>query len=70
MSDITAASCGNNCKSDNGFSPMMLILLLFLCGGDNGLLGGCGGSNSCGCNNGLDGILPILLLLLLCGGSF
>lgn len=70
MSDITATSFGNNCKSDNGFSPMMLILLLFLCGGDGGLFGGCGGNNSCGSNNGLDGILPILLLLLLCGGSF
>ena len=70
MSDITATSCGNNCKSDNGFNPMMLILLLFLCGGDNGLSGGCGGNNSCGCNNGLDGMLPILLLLFLGGGSF
>lgn len=73
MSDLTSTSYGrdNSCdnKCDNGFNPMILILLL-LCGGDNGLLGGCNGNDSCGSSNGLGGILPLILILSMCGGSF
>ncbi len=77
MSDLSSTSYNrdNNCdnKCDNGFSPMLLILLL-LCGGDNGILGGCGGNGNCGlgCGSGggLGGILPLLLILMLSGGSF
>jgi hypothetical protein len=74
MSDLSTASCLNGNRCDNGISPIFLILaLLFLGGNDNGMLGGIlggfGGKNDCGCNNGLDGILPILLLLLVFGGS-
>lgn len=70
MSDLSTTSCCGNNKSDNGMNPMFLILiLLFLCGGDNGILGCGNGSSSCGCSSGLDSMLPILLLLL-CGGSF
>lgn len=71
MSDVTSSSYYKDSKCDNGFNPMMIILLLLLCGGDNGLLGGCKDGGSCGCGNGgLDGIMPILLILLLSGGSF
>jgi len=71
MSDLSSTSCSRDNKNDNGFSPIfMILILLSLGGGDNGLLGGLGGNNGCGCNNGLDGILPIILLLSLCGGSF
>jgi hypothetical protein len=77
MSDISTSSyCGDN-KCDNGISPMLLVLMLLLCGGDNGLcggngglFGGCNSNNDCGCNNGFGGIMPILLILLLGGGSF
>ncbi len=74
MSDISSSSycrdnkCDNKCDN-NGFSPMLLILLLLLCQGDGGIFGGkgdCGG----GCNSGLDGILPLILLLSLGGGCF
>lgn len=72
MSDLTSTSYYGDNKKDNGISPIFLIfILLFLGGGDNCLLGGsCGGKSDCGCNSGLDGILPLLLVLLLCGGSF
>jgi hypothetical protein len=77
MSDLSSTSCCRDNKNDNGISSIfMILILLSLCGGDNGLLGGflgnsgCGGNDGCGCNNGLDGILPIILLLSLCGGSF
>ena len=72
MSDITTTSYCNDKKCDNGFSPMlMIILLLCLCNGGGGLFGGgnCQ-SGSCGLGNGLDGILPIILLLTLGGGCF
>ena len=74
MSDISSTSYDrDNNKCDNGFSPMLLILLL-LCGGDNGFLGGCGGNGNCGLGcgtgGGLSGMLPLLLILLLSGGSF
>jgi len=46
----------------------MILLLLFACGGGN-FLGGCGDNDSCGCGGGMNGILPIILLLSLCGGS-
>ena len=70
MSDLTSASYGKDyCdKKDTGSNSMMMIfLLLFLCGGDSGLLGG--GDKSCGCgNNGIEGILPLILIMSMCGG--
>jgi len=39
-------------------------------GGSSGSLGGGFGNNDCGSDNGLGGILPIILILCLCGGSF
>jgi hypothetical protein len=69
MSDITTTSCCNDNKCDNGLSPILMIfVLLFLCGGDNGIFGCGNGNSSCSCNSGLNGILPILLPLFLCGG--
>jgi hypothetical protein len=72
MSDLSGTSCCRDNRKDNGFSPILLILVLCLCGGDSGgLFGGCGGQNDCGCNGGggLDGILPLILILCLCGGG-
>ncbi len=64
MSDISSSSyCRDNKCDNNGFSPMLLILLL-LCSGDNCLFGGKGDS----CGSGMDGILPLILLLTLGGG--
>ncbi|MDF2943639.1 MAG: hypothetical protein K0S01_2497 [Herbinix sp.] len=70
MSILSSTSCGRDNTCDNGINPIMILILLSLCGGGNGILGGCNGNSDCGCNNGLDGILPIILLLSLCGGSF
>lgn len=73
MSDLTATSCCNDNRGGGfGDSPIFLILILLcLCGGDNGLFGGgFSGKDNCGGNNGFEGILPILLILCLCGGSF
>lgn len=73
MSDLTSASfskdyCGSSkCDTGNN-SILMILLLLFLCGGDGGLFGGCGSDKSCGIGCGLDGILPLILVLCLCGG--
>ncbi|MDF2472948.1 MAG: hypothetical protein K0R21_730 [Anaerocolumna sp.] len=70
MSDLSSTSCFGGNRNDNCTNPIfMILILLFLCGGDNGILGGCNGGN-CGCNNGMDGILPIILLLSLGGGLF
>ncbi|MDD3174320.1 MAG: chorion class high-cysteine HCB protein 13 [Herbinix sp.] len=70
MSDLSCTSCCGSNKSDNGISPIfMILILLFLTGGDNGIFGSCNGNNTCGCNGGLDGILPIILLLFCGGGS-
>jgi hypothetical protein len=74
MSDLSINSCNRNgsCGCDSGFSPILLILLLTLSSGNGGgLFGGCSdhkGYN--GCDNGLDGILPLILVLFLCGGCF
>lgn len=69
MSDLTATSYYNDNKKDNGISPIFLILLLCMCGGDNGLFGGsCNSKGSCGGGCGLDGILPLILILSLMGG--
>jgi hypothetical protein len=73
MSEISAASyCGEKrIKEDNGFNSLFLILILLcLCGNNNGFLGGAFGKNDCDKDNGFDGILPIILILCLCGGSF
>jgi hypothetical protein len=72
MSNLSAASCCDDNRS-GGFgdiSPIFLILILCLCGGNNGS-GGLFSKDKCdGGNNGIEGILPILLILCLCGGSF
>ncbi len=73
MSDVTNTSCCNN-TCDNGMNPMFLILILLLCSGDNGFLGcgggSCGSNNNCGCGgDGLNGILPLILILCMCGGG-
>jgi len=71
MSDLTSTSCCRDNRNDNGIgSIFMILILLSLCGGGNGMFGGCNDNNECGCNNGLDGILPIILLMSLGGGSF
>ena len=71
MSDLTSTSYCKDNSCDNGSSPIfMILILLLLCGGDNGILGGCNSNNGCGSSNGLGGILPIILMLSLCGGSF
>lgn len=78
MSELSSTSCNRNdscgcggCDTECGLSPILMILLLTMCNGDGGgLFGGCGSNNSCGCNNGLGGMLPLILILCLCGGSF
>ncbi len=70
MSDLSSTSCFGGSHGDSGFSPIFLILILCLCGGDGGGLFGGFGGNDCGSNGGFGGILPILLILCLCGGSF
>lgn len=74
MSDISTSSygkdyCGSS-KCDTGNNSMlMILLLLFLCGSDSGIFGGCGTGGSCDCSNGgMEGILPLILILCLCGG--
>jgi hypothetical protein len=69
MSDLSSTSYCKDNRNDNGISPIFLILLLTMCGGDGGLLGGCGGSNDCGGTSGLSGILPLILILSLSGNS-
>ncbi len=69
MSDLSSNSYCNDNRNDNCISPIFLILLLTMCTGDGGLFGGCTGNNDCGCNNGLSGILPLILILSLSGGS-
>ncbi len=68
MSNVSATSCYQD-KNDSGFSPLLLILLLCCCGGDKGF-GGLFGNFDGGCSNGLGGLLPIILIMCLCGGSF
>jgi hypothetical protein len=77
MSDLSSTSYCNEKRNDNNTNMLLPILLLCLCGGNGGLLGGSsglfgGGSGNDGCslcNGGMDGILPILLILMLSGGS-
>ncbi|MCQ2548576.1 MAG: chorion class high-cysteine HCB protein 13 [Lachnospiraceae bacterium] len=67
MSDLTAPGCGcgrgDNCSPCN--NNMMMILLLFLCGGcgNKGMFGGCG----CSDKNNCDWIIWLLLLTNCCG---
>lgn len=73
MSDLTSTSYGKDyCSSDKcdtgNNSMLMILLLLFLCGGDGGSFCGCGGDKSCGIGGGMDGILPLILILSMCGG--
>lgn len=71
MIDLSTTSYCKDNKCDNGLNPIfMILILLFLCGGDNGMLGCFGGNNSCGSNNGLSSMLPLLLLLFIPGGLF
>ena len=67
MSDLAATNCGTGCGCNDGGcnSIIWIIILLCLCGGNNGLLGG-GCNNGCGCGN--DSCLIIILLLFCCGG--
>ena len=66
MSDLAATHCGDRC--DNGFSgAWILILLLFCCNGNNGLLGNGFGRD---CDNGCNAIIWIILILCLCGNGF
>lgn len=75
MSDLTSTSynkdyCSDSkCNTGNN-SMLMILLLLFLCQGDGGLFGGsCGnGGCSCGIGGGMDGIMPLILILCMCGG--
>ncbi len=92
MSDLTATNCGCNdscgcvgAQNNNGFggcSCIWIILLLFLCGGNNGGFfgGNCGCNSGCNssCNNGgffggnggcCEWIIWILLLSCFCGGN-
>ncbi len=72
MSDLSATSYCKDNNNECGLSPIFLILiLLMVSGGDSGgFLGGLLGGDSCSSGNGLGGILPLLLVLLMCGGSF
>ncbi len=71
MSDISSTSFFGGSRGDCGISPIFLILILCMCGGDGGGLFGGFGGNDCGnSGGGLGGILPIILILCLCGGSF
>ena len=73
MGLLSTTSCcdDNNFGKDNGINSILpIILLLCLCGGDNGFLGGSFGNDKCDNNNGFEGILPLILILCLCGGSF
>jgi len=70
MGLLSTASCGNDnkCGGNSGMNSILpIILILCLCGGDSGFLGG---NDNCGNNNGCEGILPLILILCLCGGSF
>jgi hypothetical protein len=74
MSDLSSASYCKDNSCGCGSSPIfMILMLLLLCGGDNGIfgcLGGSGNGSSCGCGSGgMNGMLPILLIPLLLGGS-
>lgn len=74
MSDLSTTSYCKDNRCDNGISPIfMVLILLCLCGGDNGIFGGCGGNSGCGgsgLTDGLGGILPLILILSLGGGLF
>lgn len=78
MSDLSATNCGcnnrsNDCGCGNAFGGdsctwIIILLLLFSCGGcGNGLLSG----NSCGCGDNNNGCSCLILILLLfcCGGN-
>lgn len=83
MSDLSATNCGcnNNRSNDCGCGGVfggdsctwiIILLLLFSCGGcGNGLLSN---SNGCGCGCGNDsngcGCLILILLLFCCGNGF
>ena len=72
MDLLSTLSCrGDNNSGGDGFNSIfMIILLLCLCGGDDGFLGGLFGDDKCDDNNGIGSILPLILILCLCGGSF
>lgn len=79
MSDLSATNCGcnnrpNDCGCNNSIfggdscTWIIILLLLFSCGGcGNGFLSG----NGCGCGNDNNGCSCLILILLLfcCGGN-
>ncbi len=79
MSDLTATNCGCGCENGNsgncgsifgggecGCSILWILLLLSVCGGNNG--GSFLSNNGCGCEGG-NSCLLIILLLLFCNGG-
>lgn len=71
MSDLTATNCGcgnNSCGNNSCGNFIWIILLLCLCGGNDGgcgMMGGCGNNSN---NNGCEWLIWILLLSC-CGGN-
>ncbi|MBR1692430.1 MAG: chorion class high-cysteine HCB protein 13 [Lachnospiraceae bacterium] len=80
MSDLSASHCGcggnSPAESNNGCcnSIIWIIILFFLCGNGNGILGGndCNGNgifggrnNGCGC----EALIVLILLFSCCGNN-
>lgn len=71
MSDLAATNCGCGNEGNGCCSWIVILILLFTCGGcgnGNGLFGSFG-NNGCG-DNGCSSIIWILILLCACGNGF